>query len=372
MRRLAILMLLLATSTPARAVDCLTPLRVVDPSTGRVTLSVVGPISPELNLTLRWSSGDQDRISATLSAAKGIGWSAPACPPDLVLVTTRRIPFENGGTRGASYAGIITVDPRTLLEPGAFSLNVCRRNYGLNFAMRCGIGALGVAAAKETVEWEEAQAARRPADIAGPSSASLPLNADEPFGIALKGGVPEVRLSWQVGGRIAPGKLRVLWGARLSTVEQLMGPPPKNGSSPVERPVLCYPHERSVQGCTGNPEAPWYVDFGDAPTGRVTPYLQFAPDGTFYAYAATFPVDGFAAIRTILVKRLGAPTADVPGTVQNRMGATFEQETITWLLPHVRIQLMQRGTDINTGFLSGTYLPIEATLPPPSEGKAPM
>jgi hypothetical protein len=39
----------------------------------------------------------------------------------------------------------------------------------------------------------------------------------------------------------------------------------------------------------------------------------------------------------LALRRLGKPTTDEKGNVRNRMGATFEQETISWFLLHVRI-----------------------------------
>jgi hypothetical protein len=205
------------------------------------------------------------------------------------------------------------------------------------------------------------------------SAASPPLNDNEPFGIAVRGGVPPYRLSWQKGGRTEPGSLRIKWGMQHSEVERLMGPLPKSDYGSARPPMACLPENAgAAESCYADPEAPWYVDFGDAQVGAATPFLKFTKDGRFFGYFATFPVVSFETIKAILVKRLEHPTTDNKGTVQNRMGATFEQETIVWILPHVRIELLQRGTDINTGLLSGTYIPIEATLPKAPEGKAPM
>jgi hypothetical protein len=340
-----------------------------------VLYGVDGVLSKDLSLLFFWRAVDPTHYLIGLRPRAGVQPHAN-CRQIAFISSVGSLQWQGIElSQKADLAGFI---PYSLaaLSGSEFGVDVCGVRYSVDRALGCGLHKMAAAIAA-TERGVALDAVSEPplatsSQEAAPTS-SLSLNAGEPFGIALKGGAPLYRLSWQIGGRTAPGNLKILWGAQLSTVEQLMGPPPRSGSSPVERPMHCFPASSGGgQSCSTHPDAPWYVDFGDAPVGTVTPYIRFTADGRFYAYNATFSTDAFATIQQILTKRLGKPTTDTPGTVQNRMGATFQQEMVTWLLPHVRIDLIQRGTDINSGLLSGTYLPIEASLPPAPEGKAPM
>lgn len=63
----------------------------------------------------------------------------------------------------------------------------------------------------------------------------------------------------------------------------------------------------------------------------------------FYYYSYEFPPISFIRISKGIEDRLGPPTNTITGTVQNRMGATFDQEERTWDLPNVEVVIQKRG-----------------------------
>jgi hypothetical protein len=348
---------------------CIAPVRVVDPTSGRISTLLSGPLSPEYKLSLRWSSDASGVFTLTLSASDGAEWMPPSCTPEVILPSGRRFPLDGPVSRGASLSGsIFVLIPGMVSERGPLGVRVCQHSYEVSATMRCGIMTMAQivqADASAITERRAKEAEEREARSAPP----LPsVEQGEPFGIALQGGMPIYRLSWQTGGRTEAGNVRVLWGMLKGDLLRQLGTPPQSKYGPFEDAMTCTPDSLGVETCFTSPAAPWFVDFG---TVGGTPFLRFK-DGHFFAYSATFRVESFSQVKEALLKRLGAPVSDATGTVQNRMGATFEQESITWKLPHVVVSLTQRGTDVNTSLLTGSYLPIAETLPPPPEAKAPM
>lgn len=66
---------------------------------------------------------------------------------------------------------------------------------------------------------------------------------------------------------------------------------------------------------------------------------------------ATADVDGVIAA---LMEKYGPPKSDDRGTIQNRMGATFDQRTATWVTPEGRIVATQRASKIDEGQITFT------------------
>lgn len=209
----------------------------------------------------------------------------------------------------------------------------------------------------------------------------LQVSPQDPWGVALRGGVPTVRLGGglnenYIGGRTEAGAVRVEWGASLEDTQSTLGDLPHfhvgNFDQEGGKALSCTPEHDGSKTCFPAPGAPWYVDFGQSSIGAVNPFLTFAPDDRFFRYFATFRTDSFGDIYQTLSKRFGSPGSHRNSEVHNRMGATFSQEEAVWVTAHTKVTLVRRGTNINEGLLSVVYLPIEKQLPEKPEATSPM
>lgn len=61
-----------------------------------------------------------------------------------------------------------------------------------------------------------------------------------------------------------------------------------------------------------------------------------------------FHVNWFARVHAAMVEKFGPPTSTSVSTVQNRMGATFESQTIVWRIPPGEVRLIQRYGDVDS------------------------
>ena len=52
-------------------------------------------------------------------------------------------------------------------------------------------------------------------------------------------------------------------------------------------------------------------------------------------------------IRAVLIERYGPPTVSMPGTVSNRMGASFSNETLIWTGKNVMLTLRERSGKVD-------------------------
>ncbi len=96
-------------------------------------------------------------------------------------------------------------------------------------------------------------------------------------------------------------------------------------------------------------------------------------DGKFYEVLALFSPSQFDDIEASLIDALGKPKQREVGTVQNRMGATFDQATSVWNTGTVSIYLMKRGAlTVDKGTFNMTYLPIAKEVPKPAKPVAPF
>lgn len=200
----------------------------------------------------------------------------------------------------------------------------------------------------------------------------ISINPGEPFGIALEGGVD--RYAYIRGGEAhqEPRKARIEWGMKRSSVNDMLRPP--SGTSSYDNSGLsCTAAKTGVNSCFTNVSAPWTADFGDSFRWSMEPYLQFTPDEQFYSYSILFTEEAFADTKKTLLGRLGKPKSDLPSTVENRMGAKFDQEIIIWETAHTRVMLIQRNpANLTKGALSVTYIPLEKAIPPEPTAEAPF
>jgi hypothetical protein len=61
----------------------------------------------------------------------------------------------------------------------------------------------------------------------------------------------------------------------------------------------------------------------------------------------------FASLAKVLVQRYGSPTRQADSTVQSQGGAEFENQTLSWVGPHVTIKADMRSGQVDT---SETYI----------------
>lgn len=137
--------------------------------------------------------------------------------------------------------------------------------------------------------------------------------------------------------------------------------------------MTCTTAKTGAKSCFTAVSAPWTADFGDSFRWSMKPFLSFTHDERFYGYTIIFPGDAFEETKKALFARLGKPQSDLPSTVENRMGAKFDQAIIIWETAHTRVIMMQRSpANLNEGALSVTYIPLEKTIPPEPTAAAPF
>jgi hypothetical protein len=84
--------------------------------------------------------------------------------------------------------------------------------------------------------------------------------------------------------------------------------------------------------------------------GRASMMLSYRfSNAKFVEAFGAFASDDYADVRTAFVGKYGPPTRSVTSTVQNRMGASFEQEVLTWDGPNVYIALNRFGSNVTEG-----------------------
>ena len=66
----------------------------------------------------------------------------------------------------------------------------------------------------------------------------------------------------------------------------------------------------------------------------------------------SFNSDSYSTIRSIFVDKYGRPTRATDSTVQNRMGATFQKETLQWRGSFLTIQLSRYSNRLDESYAS--------------------
>lgn len=139
-------------------------------------------------------------------------------------------------------------------------------------------------------------------------------------------------------------------------------------------PVHCLDKNGPTTTCyTGELPKTWVMDFGDSFRWRLAPLLTFDQQGKWYSYWVSIDEGAYEDVRSALVGRLGAPVGHTASTVQNRMGATFDQEALRWAAKDVDVILLKRRPDnLSEGMLMVTYEPLSSKIPAPPSAKAPF
>jgi len=97
------------------------------------------------------------------------------------------------------------------------------------------------------------------------------------------------------------------------------------------------------------------VTFGDGTSYNVT--LMFY-DNRLYGWYVNFDSDKFSFFADTMEKRLGKPTKTDGSTVQNRMGADFDQTVMEWELSQTKATVTRRSRNVTQGEVEVLHTPI--------------
>ena len=118
----------------------------------------------------------------------------------------------------------------------------------------------------------------------------------------------------------------------------------------------------------------WFADFGE----NENPFafkvnMKFIND-RFYSYRVDFPNIRYPAVESALRSSLGKPSESQHDPVQNKMGASFDQEILLWNRKDVKVlSVMRNWSNLQRGMMNVTYVPLEKTVPAEgAKAKAPF
>jgi hypothetical protein len=199
-----------------------------------------------------------------------------------------------------------------------------------------------------------------------PAASSAPPPAtDEPRGLAVTGGVSEQEFfrNWEAARSRVRHEL-VSWGTDKADIIRTLAP---SGLS------VCVPAGKAVELCRPR-VLEWYADFGPNPPARSRADASlFFFEGKFFQYSLSFGAQLFDFVRDTVMASLKAPTEKKSSTVQNRMGATFNQDEEVWRTEHTLVTVRRRSPqNLEEGEMVVIYLPIAMKVPKQDPGKPPF
>lgn len=160
------------------------------------------------------------------------------------------------------------------------------------------------------------------------------------------------------------GEQYLRWSESKREIQSRIGPFLLCSGDPVERCVV--------------PSDTWQPNFGQKKWSRYfRTSLDFwdDEDGTpqFFSYSIDMNSDLYEWVRDAFASALGSPTSSETSTVQNRMGATFDQESTSWIGATTAVHMVKRRSDrLTEGQVTVAFLPIARDIPEPSKGSAPF
>jgi hypothetical protein len=119
------------------------------------------------------------------------------------------------------------------------------------------------------------------------------------------------------------------------------------------------------------PDSFIHLDLADSEHAWCTVRLHYFHD-QFYEADAHVPLEKFDALEASLMAALGEPDSRRPSTVENAMGAKFDQIEDSWRVGDVKVHLSKRDDTVDRGKYTVTYSPIEQLIPPEPLPKAPF
>ena len=172
------------------------------------------------------------------------------------------------------------------------------------------------------------------------------------------------------------------WELSKEQVIALTGEKRVTGLKPIIADLYCSVENKytKVTRCPV-PDSAWHgvarfiPDFGPemyyyAPTSGASANttLLFFED-RFFSVVFDFDIEEvgagamFLELVEALEERLGPPAVDDSSTIQNRMGAEFDQRTVSWKTESVLVTMTFRGRTLEKSRLTITYLPVAAEVP---------
>lgn len=165
----------------------------------------------------------------------------------------------------------------------------------------------------------------------------------EPGGIRLKG----------VGKYMHDQTIYLKWGESGVDLSQIVGkfPIPCSSADPI---YSCIPYTEE-----------WQPDFGEATSDpQYETQLLFLKGHGFYAYIIDLGAERFNYVLAALKTALGKPDGMQTSSVENAMGATFDQVLVGWTTTSCMVALKKRqDKDLTKGRLVVEYLPIASEAP---------
>lgn len=117
------------------------------------------------------------------------------------------------------------------------------------------------------------------------------------------------------------------------------------------------------EGCSeaGHPDSPWCHEMWALPLPRryrslgstlLDKVQLFLVDGKVGGFFLTFPHDDYQTLRVAFVEKYGPPKSRTLKTWKNRLGATFEGESLTREWADASIHAEEYGEQVTTGTIS--------------------
>ncbi len=112
----------------------------------------------------------------------------------------------------------------------------------------------------------------------------------------------------------------------------------------------------SVTACRGSEDCRKQFSYGGVPIQSML--VRFREDKLVSVYLV-YASDSFGTLSAAMVERFGKPDMDRTSPVQNRMGASFDNRSMTWIHGDAMLWIRQRASQVDRGsvtFTSKQYL----------------
>ena len=187
----------------------------------------------------------------------------------------------------------------------------------------------------------------------------------EPRGLAGVGGV--TLEEWSRNREAARLRVRhelLSWGTDKADIIRTLAP----SGLPV-----CVPAGQSLELCSPR-VLEWSADFGPNAPGRSRADASlFFFEGKLFKYSLSFGGQVFGFVCDTVAASLGTPTEKKSSTVQNRLGASFNQDESIWKTASTIVIVTRRSpNNLEEGEMTVVYLPIAVKVPKQETGKAPF
>jgi hypothetical protein len=90
--------------------------------------------------------------------------------------------------------------------------------------------------------------------------------------------------------------------------------------------------------------------------------MFFGEDGNLGSAMTVIPSNSYTSLLVAMKERFGEPTSTEQRELQNKLGATFVNETATWLKGDDKLMLQKYGSNVNDGLLRLSSAKFESAL----------